>query len=331
MTATDYEVGDYVMESAIIYYAVAAHTSAATFAADLAANRWVAQDILEVPLPYGEDDLREVQICPINDIIYLVHQNYAPYKVTRVADDDWNAAKVDWTFPPTLDENIEQITINPSATTGTGITLVASEDLFKETHVGSYWTIGHRRTGTNASFVQLALGATSASTSALRVLGPWEFTTYGSWQGQALVERRLMDTTVWEPIRTYENSIAGQRNVTTTGNEERESDMRIRFISDAVAGTSSPVARLEVGESKFYGFVEITDVASPTSATATVKKDLWSAAATIFWAEAAFSDEQGYPRTVALHESRLMFGGTRKQPLRLYGSFVDDFENFRTG
>ena len=81
--------------------------------------------------------------------------------MTRVADDKWTAAKVIWTFPPTLDENIEQITLDPSATTGTNITVTASAALFKETHIGSYWTLGSSANRDRASFVQLALGATS--------------------------------------------------------------------------------------------------------------------------------------------------------------------------
>ena len=330
VTATAYVVGNYVEESSVMYYCVADHTSAAAFATDLADEKWVAQEILEIPLPYSEDDLRAIQFCPINDIIYLAHNNYFPRKITRVADDNWTTAKVTWTFPPTLDENIEQLTIDPSATTGTAITLTASAALWKETHVGSFWTIGHRRTGSGASFVQLGLGATSQNSTNLNVLGSWEFTTYGTWQGQVLIDRQLRGTTSWEPIRTYENSVAGQRNVTSIGEEERECNLRIRWISDAVAGTN-PVARLEVGESKYYGYVEITDVTSTTVATARVRKGLWAATPTIFWAEAAFSDEQGHARTVALHEGRLMWGGTRKNPLRLYGSFVDDFENFRVG
>ena len=329
VTATAYEVGDYVQESGVIYYCIAAHTSG-TFATDLAASNWVEQDILEVPLPYGEDDLRTIQFCPINDVIYLAHRNYFVQKIVRVADDNWTSEKVVWDYPPTLDENIEQLTITASAATGSGITLTASAALWKDGHIGSMWLIGHRRSGANSSFIQMALGAASGQTSGLRVLGSWEFTTYGSWQGQVLIERQLVGTTVWEPIRTYENSVVGQRNVTVTGNEEKESLLRIRWISDAVAGTN-PTGRLEIGESKYYGIVTITSVTSTTVAVATVNKDLWATTATIFWAEAALSDEQGHARTVALHEGRLMLGGTRKQPLRLYGSFVDDYENFRVG
>ena len=47
--------------------------------------------------------------------------------------------------------------------------------------------------------------------------------------------------------------------------------------------------------------------------------------------EAAFSTKMGYPRTVCLHEQRLIFGGTKKRPLGLHGSQIDDFENFQRG
>ena len=49
------------------------------------------------------------------------------------------------------------------------------------------------------------------------------------------------------------------------------------------------------------------------------------------WHEAAFSDIQGYPRAVTLHDQRLLWGGTAKRPLSIHGSQIDDFEDFRVG
>jgi hypothetical protein len=111
VTATAYEIGDYVLESSIIYYCVTDHTSAALFATDLTAGNWVAQDIVEVPTPYAEADLRGLQFCPINDLIYITHPLHYVRKLTRVADDDWTFEQVIWEYPPTLDENIEDITL----------------------------------------------------------------------------------------------------------------------------------------------------------------------------------------------------------------------------
>lgn len=45
----------------------------------------------------------------------------------------------------------------------------------------------------------------------------------------------------------------------------------------------------------------------------------------------AFSDDNGYPAAVGLHNLRLWFGGTSKEPNRIRGSNVDDFFNFSTG
>jgi hypothetical protein len=162
-------------------------------------------------------------------------------------------------------------------------------------------------------------------------LGSWEFTTYGSWQGTVSIERLIEGTsTSWETIRTYRNSVVNQRNVSATGNEDKETRLRIVWETEGVAGTN-PVARLEVGQPRYYGVVEITDFTDATHVDAIIRKGLWSTDPTHFWSEAAASDEQGQFRTVALHEGRLMFGGTRKQPLRIYGSFIDDYENFITG
>ena len=330
VTATDYEVGDYVTESNLIYYCIADHTSAAAFATDLAAMRWIEQDILEVPTPYEAGDLRGLQFCPINDIIYITHPGFPPQKMTRVADDDWTFEKVVWDYPPTLDENIEDITITAAATSGNNVLLTASDDIFTAAHVGSFWLIGHSRSGADASFINLALGAASGTSSSLTVLGSWEFTTYGSWAGTVVIERQIVGTSLWEPIRTYLNSDLGQRNVSSIGDEEKEALLRITFTTTGAAGTN-PEARLEVGDSKYWGIVEIVSFTNKTHVRAKILKELWNTTATLSWAEGAFSSEQGFPRTVALHESRLMLGGTRKQPLRIYGSFVDDFENFRTG
>jgi hypothetical protein len=47
--------------------------------------------------------------------------------------------------------------------------------------------------------------------------------------------------------------------------------------------------------------------------------------------ESAFSAHNGYPGAVGLHNLRLWFGGTAKEPNRVRGSNVDDLFNFATG
>ena len=53
--------------------------------------------------------------------------------------------------------------------------------------------------------------------------------------------------------------------------------------------------------------------------------------ATSYWSEGAWSDVRGYPQAVALYEERLCFAGSSYQPQTIWGSQLDDYENFRMG
>ncbi|MFP4313324.1 MAG: hypothetical protein ACLFR0_03260, partial [Alphaproteobacteria bacterium] len=77
--------------------------------------------------------------------------------------------------------------------------------------------------------------------------------------------------------------------------------------------------------------VEITDFNSATVVTASVIETLPSTNATIDWAEAAFSPVRGYPANVAFHQDRLVIGGSRDLPNRLWFSKSGDLFNFDLG
>ena len=77
--------------------------------------------------------------------------------------------------------------------------------------------------------------------------------------------------------------------------------------------------------------VLITDYSSPTVVTVTVIEDLPNTNATIDWFEQAFSAARGYPVTVAFHQDRLVIGGSRDLPNRLWFSKSGDLFNFDLG
>ena len=110
-TGNIYAVGNYVTSSGTTYYCVTAHT-AGTFATDLAAGKWVAQSILEIPTPYAAADLREIQYTQINDIMYFAHANYLPYKLSRLADNNWTFAPIVFDYPPLQDQNATEQVVN---------------------------------------------------------------------------------------------------------------------------------------------------------------------------------------------------------------------------
>lgn len=77
--------------------------------------------------------------------------------------------------------------------------------------------------------------------------------------------------------------------------------------------------------------VEIASVVSATVATAVVKQTLTGTAATKDWDEQAFSPVRGWPVSVAFHQDRMVIGGSRDLPNRLWLSKSADLFNFDLG
>lgn len=77
--------------------------------------------------------------------------------------------------------------------------------------------------------------------------------------------------------------------------------------------------------------VEILSYNSPTVVSVNVIEDLDDTQSTIDWFEQSFSPVRGYPVTVAFHQDRLVIGGSRDLPNRLWFSRSGDIYNFDLG
>lgn len=51
------------------------------------------------------DDLSKIQICAINDVVFVAHPDYPPKKLTKLTNTKWTFEDVEWDFAPTLDVN----------------------------------------------------------------------------------------------------------------------------------------------------------------------------------------------------------------------------------
>lgn len=85
--------------------------------------------------------------------------------------------------------------------------------------------------------------------------------------------------------------------------------------------------RLRVGNKE----VQINTVASATVVSATVIENLIATTATVDWEEQSFSIVRGYPATAAFHQDRLVIGGSRDLPNRIWMSQSGDLFNFDPG
>ena len=154
----------------------------------------------------------------------------------------------------------------------------------------------------------------------------------GAASGSVVVE----NLSQMEILREYDSN--QDRNVVTSGNELERCGMKI-WVSDytapSVAPSIMPRALLQSSSMFIGGIVKIDNILSATSANATILEWLgegsYNGNPTKLWTEPAFSGERGYPRSVAMHEQRLCFGGTATQPNTIWCSQIDNFENFKTG
>jgi hypothetical protein len=358
--------------------------------------------------PYNEADLRNVQVCQINNLIYLTHPSHPPQRLSRLSDTNWTVGEVPFGDPsiknnwaPMLDQNVTTTTITPSATTGTAITLTASSNIFQAGHVGSYFELAHPNPTT-----LITRGLSSNGTSGtIEVLGKWSLQTFGTWTAQLDLEKSTDNGTTWTVSRTYRSE--ADYNATSSGEEDVRTLFRMT-VSNASTGTSDltgttftyagasitatttvahgldtnsnisisgqtgvnaclngtwvclsgttgstikfrinsiPTGALSAAtvslanaramltplDPTLRGLVRITGFTSATSVTARVLKPLGGTGATSQWREGAFSAVQGYPAAAALHDSRIIYAGTGSNPSSLWGSYSNDFQNFRQG
>ena len=241
--------------------------------------------------------------------------------------------------PPSTD-----ITIACDGTSGDGHTLTASQAIFQPGHVGSFWQISHARDLTSVQIAQTTSSTTPpastgpATSSELRVAGTWNLFTYGLWATTLYLEQQVGDT--WMTMRSWKGRF--DRNIVASGSLEAETKLRLRVdpgTAEIPEGTEGPRFVLETDNARVDGLVKILAVGpaadandkdeKSTTATVNIMAPLDSIKATTLWTEGAWSPLRGYPRTVALHGQRLWFGGTESEPMRLWGSVVNDYENFR--
>jgi hypothetical protein len=286
----------------------------------------IGPDPYGIATPYQEADLRDLKYKQINDVLYIVHPLYAWRKLSRSADTDWFLEEVVPMQPPTLDENITNITIFPSALSG-AVNLVASDPLFQAGHVGSYWRIGHLR---ESAYIEKFL-STDVTSQDLRILGAYAVRTYGVWDGELQLQRIGLDWATsgasYEVVRKWTSR--SDRNIDAEGTADVDALYRLVYTAYS-AGSDNRVV-LEAVEAVIYAVVKITSVTNSTAAACQTLTDFESTNGTTRWQEAAFSDYRGHPRTVELHQQRLMLGGTLFQPQTVYGSVIGDFENHARG
>ena len=178
---------------------------------------------------------------------------------------------------------------------------------------------------------QIQLEATSAnnglSSPPIAVEGDWFIFTYGTWSGVFYIESSDNNGVTWQVIRSFESR--ADRNVSDGGSSSTPVLLRLRW-SHYASGSSNPRAVLIPSDDGITGYALMDTYVNGTTMTGIAKTPMISGATTA-WAEGAFTPNNGFPRAIGFHESRIVYAGTASKPVSLWISQTDDLTNFQTG
>jgi hypothetical protein len=309
------------------------------------ALQYTGGNVYELTTPYLTADLFDLKFMHSNDVMYITHGTYEPRILARTGDTSWTLTVTTRKHGPCSDENTtEATTITPSATSGS-ITLTTSAAVFDTDHAPPGAAATDTST-TGAIFRLTQLSAERAQNESFT--GNANGTDLTVYKGDTV---DYITRGIWDGLVKVEKSYDGGSTYTEVWNTPSESNNNDKALftedlADSVWRTtmtsySSGTAdvRLKARSRLVDRYVQITAVASSTSATATVLDDgsgshagLIDTSATWRWAEGAWSEYRGWPNSVAISpEDRLCFGGSASYPLNVWCSKIADYQEFELG
>ena len=274
--------------------------------------------------PYAAADIRDLRFAQSADVLYIVHPSYAPrifyrYEVTPGVY-DFAFSTLTFTGGPWRPQNTTAITLTPSAVSGTGITLTASDDVFTADHVGSLWALTHP-TGVreiSGTFTAAAQNTNnfSLSTGDLHVV-----LASAAFAGSTITLQRSYDAgSTW-------NDYADYTSATDVHVIDLADDVIYRLYVTGYGGTAVTFSLSEVTTTG-TGTCRVTAYTSTTQVTADVIDAFADDGATTEWKEGAWNDVRGWPSLVCFYEDRLVFAANTESPETLWMSKTASYYDF---
>lgn len=266
-------------------------------------------------LPFNQDYLNQYTTAQYGDVMFICHPLFMPRMLIRTSLTSFEVTP--FSFDERLDGSLvfqpytafqsNGATLDPSATTGTGVTLTVSED---------YWVADH--VGAVIRYHESEIEITSITSPTVAV---------GN-----IVDTLRIRLSVLNPLRTSD----GSPNIEVTHLQHGYSGGESVVIEDASAVGGINTGNLN-GTRTVAGIIDENTWYFTAGGAASSAEDgggyvkLQTHAPTADWSEQSFSAVRGYPAAVAFHENRLCFAGTLAQPDAIWMSQIGSFFNFDVG
>jgi len=286
----------------------------------------ITADTDSAALPFSDTYLHEYTFAQAGDVMFICHPLFMPRQLVRTslttfqievfAFDVKSDSKL--IYQPYFSFQSLGVTLNPSATSGSGVTLTTSV---------AYWdTTGSQSGGNYPS--SLHVGVT------IRYHGAEiEITSVQSnTQATGTVLDALSQTLDVNAFRTTD----GSAEVIVTHVKHGLAVGDVLVVSKAAAVGNIASSNLN-GSRTVTSIVDDNHYTFDAGGSANASVDgggapvMTTHAASQNWSEQSFSALRGYPAAVAFHENRLIFAGTISQPDSIFMSKSAQYYNFDVG
>lgn len=287
----------------------------------------ITADTSAAALPFDDDYLKEYTVAQRGDVMWICHPLFAPRLLTRTSLTTFEVST--YTFDQRLDNTVtfqpyskfqsQGVTLDPSATTGTGITLITSSAYWDTTGTqtaGNYLDSLHVGVTVRYSGNEITITSVQSSTQATG----------------DVVDELSTRLSVLNPLRTIDGSTTVEVTMLAHGFAGGESIT----ISNASAVGGINTGNLN-GTRTVSGIIDENTFTFTAGGSASSAQDgggyvtVTTHAPRTDWDEQSFSAKRGYPAAVTFHENRLVFGGTIAEPDTLWFSKVGEYFNFDVG
>jgi 6-phosphogluconolactonase (cycloisomerase 2 family) len=274
---------------------------------------------ITLPTPFTTTNIEDLRYWQSGDVLYLACKDVQQHKILRYGDTSWGIAKYQPADGPFRSVNTDLITLTASALTG-DITLTASRELFKPTHVGALFRINSVGQATSDSFTAQNQFSDEIKVTGAGTTRNLTIVRANTWTATITLQRSVSEPGTWVDVATFTT------NGTATYNDGLDNQIIYYRIGIKTGNYTSGTADIDMSYAAgtIAGIARITGYTSATVVDAIVLSPMGGTSAFENWYEGMWSDLREYPTAVAIYEGRLAWAGMDRVAL----SVSDSYESF---
>jgi len=260
---------------------------------------------LELVSPYTASEVYDLQTTQSGANLFIAHPNHAPQVLTRSVSGTWSIKNIPLYPPPTYESGwYSGTSITPGATTGIGVAFTTPVGALLVGDIGRQII---NDTGTGRASITSWTSTTLVTATILEAFPSTSPLPAGGWHLD------VSPLTTLTPSGTSVGSIVNISSPTDTFRGE-----------DVINGKYVSI---------HGGVIRLTSFTDAKNVSGEVQKQLTSSAASAIWSleTPSWGVQRGYPKAVAVFEQRLFFGGSKAEPVTIWGSSSGDPYDFGVG